>query len=103
MREGGNQSSQVRSRLAEAWPWEDRGHLRRDYSFIHLPFIHSINVYALSIHWGLWPRVRAKEATPQEPEDFREEGSARQHEIQLRRLSRKWMDNSQMEPKVDIQ
>ena len=27
---------------------------------------------------------RAKEATSQEPEDFREEGSARQHEIQLR-------------------
>ena len=27
---------------------------------------------------------RAKEATSQEPEDFREEGSAHQHEIQLR-------------------
>ena len=27
---------------------------------------------------------RAKEATSQEPEDFRKEGSAHQHEIQLR-------------------
>ena len=54
-REGTNQ---VRSAVdwQKSWPREDLGHLRWDSSFIHLSFIQSVNVYAMSIHWGSWPR-----------------------------------------------
>ena len=56
---------------------------------------------------GVVAERRAKEATSQEPEDFREEGSARQHEIQLRGsagnewTTARWSQRVNTEPKPE--